>query len=211
MTSQWSQRHLLPSSLTFVWGVVYPRLSLLSKVCNERHADRGDWGGVGGVVLRGKGWRRWPTLAWMMRARAEQMSVSLSLAHMAAEQWRVREPLDHAVPFDTILIDRILCLLFSLFPSVCFASPLHLSLPTSLSPLLQHTVCGHWGLHQPGISVHGPGAGHDAERAVRPLWQAGFCERCRRHFYNKTLNLWFLCSFTVCSLYCLVWQRLTCW
>lgn len=55
MTSWDPQRHLSPSAGTHnVCGVVYPSLSLLSKVSNERHADRG----TGGGVLRGTGWRR---------------------------------------------------------------------------------------------------------------------------------------------------------
>ena len=52
MTSWDQQRHLSPPAGTHgVRGVVYPGLSLLSKVSNERHADRG----TGGGVLRGTG------------------------------------------------------------------------------------------------------------------------------------------------------------
>lgn len=52
MTSWDKQRHLSPSAGTDpVCGVVFPVLSLLSKVSNERHADRG----TGGGVLRGTG------------------------------------------------------------------------------------------------------------------------------------------------------------
>lgn len=45
--------------------------------------------------------------------------------------------------------------------------------PHPMLYLLQHPLCGHRGLHQPGLAVHGAGAGHDAQRALRSLRQVG--------------------------------------
>lgn len=41
--------------------------------------------------------------------------------------------------------------------------------PARCSSSLQHPLRRHRGLHQPGLAVHGPGAGDDAQRALRPL------------------------------------------
>lgn len=93
----------------------------------QTEGSRGREEGRGGV-LRGKGWRRWPTLAWMMRARAEQMSASLSLAHMAVKQEEgAARPcclflhhvdwLHSVSPFSPLSLPLSVLLLLSLFPS----------------------------------------------------------------------------------------------
>lgn len=45
----------------------------------------------------------------------------------------------------------------------------------------QHLVCRHRGLHQPGLPVHGPGAGHDTQWALCPFWQVGVGKENARH------------------------------
>ena len=54
---------------------------------------------------------------------------------------------------------------------VCLAAVISL-LSDGVCCVLQYTVCRHRGLHQPGVSVHRTGAGHDPERTVCPLRQA---------------------------------------
>lgn len=51
------------------------------------------------------------------------------------------------------------------------------SLPSPRSSSRQHPLRRHRGLHQPGLAVHGPGAGDDAQRALCSLRQAGGGER----------------------------------
>lgn len=55
----------------------------------------------------------------------------------------------------------------------------NLNLLFSLSSSLQHPVCGHRGLHQPGVTVHGAGVGEAAQRA---LWKV------RRARHSESLH-----------------------
>lgn len=47
-------------------------------------------------------------------------------------------------------------------------------------PLLQYSVCRYWGLHQPGVPMHSPGAGHDAQWTLCPIRQAGVGKKAGR-------------------------------